>query len=109
MKKILPILLFCLVLLFLGMLLFSQKSGLLRGSLQPWSNVTLMTKMKDNFETEVTLVDDETKATVIMGSWRVVFAKNKNQDTQIRALQEVTNNLKIDSDKGKEIDLRFSK
>lgn len=92
-----------------GVYLFSRGGELLRAKDDRWSNVSLMTKLDELYQTEVSLVETEQKVTAIMGGWRVIFSKTKDQNLQIRALQEVTGRLRMDAGQAQEIDLRFDK
>lgn len=74
-----------------------------------WSTIELSRKLKEELGMKNTYVEESDFVRVTTGPWEIFFSKTKDQNSQIRALQEVTTRLRMDSSTKKLIDLRFSK
>lgn len=108
-KKILLGILILIIVTILGVYAFSQSHRLLNAVNTSWNTISLSDNLAKSWNVRPTFVEDEQSATFELGSWQVVFSKNKDQNDQIRALQEVATRLRMDTTQHKLIDLRFSK
>lgn len=109
MKRLVPIFIILVaVTVFLVGILIQSRRLRSPGSEQNLS-VLVLTKLDRDFPGSGPVSETASDLTVKIHNWSVVFSKNKNLDTQIRALQEIVNNLRIDQAKKLVVDLRFNK
>ncbi len=88
---------------------FSQVATLKHVVNTSWSSIELSRKLKEELGLTNSYVEEADSVRVTAGYWEVLFSKSKDQNSQIRALQEVTTRLRMDSSHRKLVDLRFNK
>lgn len=89
--------------------IFAPQNALRKPSAKSSQAIELLSKLEPYYPKAEVSIEDPDQIGLNIGNWQVFFSKKKDLDLQVRALQAVVQQLRMDESKHLSIDLRFNK